>query len=193
MDFRSFSERQADLTYAGNEYGLWVLKAQELLAASSFLIVHCPFRNYLGKDDVKFQKSRGSIEEKASTIAPMLWAMAAECLLKALWLKLGNKLIENGKFNKIPNTNDHHLDSIAIALSNECGISFSDEEIGILFKLSSNITSGRYPVPRNAHTRKPKNTSGITLEIDEGSWRYPNDDELVEALFERLWALITST
>ena len=193
MNLRNFAERQVDLESAGNTWQLWVMKAQDLLASTVYLGDLCPFRKYLGQDNKAFQRARGSVEEKASRVVPMLWGTAAECLLKALWLKSGKTLISGGRYQKIPETNDHNLDQLALALNNEFGIPFSDDEIGLLFKLSGSNVSGRYPVPKNASTRKPLNTEGKVLDVDFESWRYPADDDLVEAFFSRLWESFAST
>ena len=66
MDLRTFAERQVDLEGAGNTWQLWVVKAQDLLAASGYLVELCPFRKYLGKDNEAFQEMRNSLDEKAS-------------------------------------------------------------------------------------------------------------------------------
>lgn len=191
MDFRTDAELKSDLESAGNTWQLWVDKAQDLVAASGYLTNLCPFKKNLGKDNVAFLQARGSVEDKASRAAPMLLAMAAECFLKALWLKSGKQLIENGSYRKIPGTNDHQLDTLALALHKSCSITFSDEEIGLLFRLSDSITSGRYPIPKNTNKRKLISTDGKTVDIEMGTWRRPADDELADSFFHRIWEMFT--
>jgi hypothetical protein len=56
-------------------------------------------------------------QESVEGVHAMLLGMATECLLKALWLRYGGILAQDGKFCPIPNTTGHRLDQLAMAVN----------------------------------------------------------------------------
>ena len=84
----AFWVRQFDV--GGNVPGLWFDKAHDLQLAAHVL------DGVAGFIDRDFQQGQAVADDRlaAAAVAPMLRAMAAECLLKGLWLKHGGILAE---------------------------------------------------------------------------------------------------
>ena len=79
-------------------------------------------------------------------VAFMLQGMAVECLMKALWVKNGKELSDEGEFEKIPNTSDGH-DLVLLAKANSFQLSEGEE--GLSVRLTHFIRyGGRYPAPK---------------------------------------------
>jgi hypothetical protein len=188
--YRSFKAKSRDMEAAGNSWFGWVLKAAELHSASDILVNECVFRKYFGKDSKAFEAAIHSPGAQVFSVILMLWAMAAECFLKALWLHSGRKLVVDGRYNTIPGTNDHQLDSIAAVIHQQRIFDFSEADIDILYRLSGYITSGRYPVPKSAHVRKPTAPDDHILGSISQGWKWPEDDERYGELIARMWHLL---
>lgn len=193
MDLRTIDQRKRDkrdLNDVGNNFYPWVLRANELLASVTFLYNQCIERKYTLLNAADLDKYEEEIEKgtpgsKIHSIILMLWAMAAECLLKALWLKSGEKLYEDGQYRAITK-NDHQLDQIAFAISNKGFLLFSEDEINILARLSSFIIIGRYPVPKTARIRTVQLPDGRNGKVESG-WSIPIDDETFITLVKRIY------
>ena len=81
-------------------------------------------------------------------IRAMLRAMAAECLLKALWLKHGGRLAEGGRYTRVLKR-EHDLHKLAKKVSEKGHIDFTQRELDLLEQASYWITSGRYPIQKD--------------------------------------------
>src|SRR5438876_7342628 len=78
-------------------------------------------------------------------VSHMLRAMATECLLKALWLKHGGMLAEDGRYVGV-SKKEHRLHELAKTVSQKGHIVFTKRELELLEQASCWITSGRYPI-----------------------------------------------
>jgi hypothetical protein len=112
----------------------------------------------------------------------MLAGMAMECLLKAVWVKRGNKLAEDGLYVPVPGAGSHDLVQLAGVLQ----LTLSDLEKDVLRRLSHFMKfAGRYPVPKDAEelrlTRTPRGGRATA-----GHWSTPGDQVLFDALVSRV-------
>lgn len=104
----------------------------------------------------------------------MLTAFAIEALLKALWLRKGNKLVEGGHYKRMPceRKRFHNLG----ALCHDTSVDLTDDEKYVLGILSdTGRFHGRYSIARRA------------TEMHNGflwSWQY---DKVTGELVTRLW------
>ena len=115
-------------------------------------------------------------------VALMLKGMAAECLLKAFWLKGGNILGADGRFRPVPGAPTHNLPKLASA----CKFSVTPAESHLLQRLSHFIEyGGRYPVPKDPQKLNllPTPDGGFSAAT---TWSTPSDDKVFEALVHRL-------
>jgi hypothetical protein len=143
----------------GNNPMEWVFSADSLLAACRFLSLHS---SHL-REEAPSERFPTFDEYRIHDVIVMLRAMAIECLLKALWLKSGNKLAKNGKYCPIPNAKDHDLLSLYNAIADNYQITLTKGEKDFINRLSGNITAGRYPIQRNLEkNRKPLVTAQLT-------------------------------
>ena len=76
----------------------------------------------------------------------MLRAMATECLLKALWIKHGGRLAEDGRYIGVLKKKEHRLRELGKAVSQKSNIAFTKRELDLLERASDWIISGRYPI-----------------------------------------------
>jgi hypothetical protein len=83
-------------------------------------------------------------------IIGMLRATATECLLKALWLKHGGKLAQDGKYLGVVKKNEHRLHELAKAVSEKSKslVVFTARDLDLLERASYWNVSGRYPIPK---------------------------------------------
>jgi len=152
-------------TRAGNLPEAWRSTAEDLLTAASVL-----------------RERRESLDARAVPVPNawrlhpselMLKGMAIECHLKALWVKRGHKLVQDGKYVPVPGAGDHDLVQLAGVLQ----LTLSDVEKDLLRRLSHFIEyGGRYPVPKNAEK----------LRTSATSWTTPSDNLLFDAVASRL-------
>ena len=95
-------------------------------------------------------------------VSHMLRAMATECLLKALWLKHGGKLAENGRYVGVMKKNEHRLHDLVEAVSQKGQINFTKRELDLLEQASYWILTGRYPIQKDyfslALSKRPDGT-----------------------------------
>ena len=109
-----------------------------------------------GKD--KLLERHEFMDTHYSTYA-LLLGYAIECILKGIWVKNGNALVEKGRLKDkaIPNAGDHQLGQIARSV----GVHVSGEELKVLDRLSAFIEfAGRYPIPVKASDLQPTNVAG---------------------------------
>ncbi len=131
----------------GNNLREWLHTADDLLAAIRFL---CQHSYHLSPNWGSTTEHFPSYDELRITgVILMLRAMAIECMLKALWIKGGGKLVFDDKYQRIPDTNDHELFTLANAVSAKINLKLSANEDDFLKRLSRNIVSGRYPIQKN--------------------------------------------
>lgn len=161
----------------GNDPKAWFRHAEELLISHSIL-----YDEYKQVDYTKLG-NEGLVPDEGRILMPtlMLLAFAIECLLKALWLKQGNRLAENGELKKIPNCGDHNL----VEYGNATGLIFGDDEKRVLNRLYKiSVSLGRYPIPigfRHSHLRKTRKT-GFQSDI---SWGF-TDDVIVDRIIRKI-------
>ena len=156
----------------GNTPTAWIVAADSLQAAARIL------KGHRDRFDPMQLSVGDNVPDEGKVLFPelMLKGFAVECLMKALWLKRGNKLVVNGKYVGIKGAADHNLLQIADAL----GLCFKGRERDVLKQLSSIMTSvGRYPIPRDWSDRKIQKIHGGGKGMP-GYWRYPSDDEILE-------------
>ncbi|MFC1509178.1 hypothetical protein ACFL60_05775 [Candidatus Omnitrophota bacterium] len=179
-------ERQKEqYNKSGNFPRAWYFSFSSLLTASKILYDKYPtidceksIRDGTPPMPTEFMMVFGVIK--------MLRAMALEDLLKALWLKGGGILVEKGKYQKIPETNDHDLISIADKVSGIVDCGFNAQERDLLKRLSLSITSGRYPIQSSWVKSKIQKLHGGGMGPPSGGWSFPRDEELFESLVLRL-------
>ena len=100
----------------------------------------------------------------------MLTAFGVECLIKAVWLKQGHQLAQNGKYMEMIKNEGHHLGRLCEA----AGIVLSQREEAPLARLSDIAGSiARYPIGRRA-----RQTTRV--------WWSSTDDHIIENLIVRL-------
>ena len=66
----------------------------------------------------------------------MLRAMATECLLKALWIKHGGRLAEDGRYIGVLKKKEHRLRELGKAVSQKSNIAFTKRELDLLERAS---------------------------------------------------------
>jgi len=129
----------------GNSIFEWIYISDNLIESA----------NILRKESYHWTGKFGEMPDfrayRICDVVTMLYAMAIECLFKAIWLLSGNKLVQNGKFTGMNGIKSHHLPSLAKTLAQTGIISFDKNDYEILEELTRNITSGRYPIEKNMH------------------------------------------
>jgi len=99
----------------------------------------------------------------------MLRAMATECLLKALWLKNGEKLTKDGRYVGTMRKSEHQLHELAKAVARKGQITFADRELQLLEQASYWIITGRYPIQRDFSSLVPYRRGDGSLAAKQ-SW-----------------------
>jgi hypothetical protein len=112
--------------------------------------------------------------------------MAIECLLKALWVKRGHRLVEGGQYKMVPGAGPHDLVQLGRALE----LTLSEFEKDLLRRLSHFIEyGGRYPVPKSAKklhlVDSPSGGQAVAT-----TWATPSDQVLFESVVNRLECLL---
>lgn len=167
-------------TWAGNEPETWRACADNLLAAAAVL------------------RERREAIDSSSLPVPNAWrlhppelmlaGMAMECLLKAVWVKRGNKLAEDGRYVRVPGERSHDLLQLARVLH----LTLSDLDKDVLRRLSHFMKyGGRHPVPKDAEELQlittPRGGRAISTH-----WSTPGDQVLFNALVSRLENLLNA-
>jgi len=143
----------------GNDYGLWLSTASDLIIASAVLE-----ESYNSAFEDSEKPNAGDMVSETLAVLNsrlMLCAFSIECSLKALWLKQGKILAKEGKY---VGPKYHDLERLA----DELGIKdkFSTGEIHVLRVLTWFIFKGRYPISSNS--KEEQKLYG---------WGIPDDDE----------------
>ncbi len=138
----------------GNNYSAWHGWAELLTEAAKKVY-----------DDTKAQLPDGTeLHLALNSVAAMLTGYAIECALKGLWVKAGNKVVQNGRYAPIPDARDHELAQLAQAIGKCIVLPVTEEELSVLERLSAFVIfAGRYPIPRTPEKMAPvKSLSGGT-------------------------------
>ena len=102
---------------------------------------------YLGDREVHREQDGEVIMPMLLCVRAMLLGYAIECGLKALWVRKGNKLVRDGRYQGVTGANDHDLPQLAQAV----GFVPTTAEAEVLRRLSQfSRFAGRYPVARAA-------------------------------------------
>jgi hypothetical protein len=169
-------DQKKDFDMFGNLSKAWEVNGNELLRCAK--IIENKDREDQESDPYRTMIS-GSIL--------MLFGLAIECYLKGIYVKQGNKLAENGKLVKIPETNMHDL----LGIANKVNISFSKAEKDILNHLKKNVLyAGRYPIPKNYTQNKSKYSKGGIPLIDR-IIGLPDELELIYKIITRLQNMLS--
>jgi hypothetical protein len=108
-------------TRVGNDHQNWTHTAQTLFAGRKVL-----------ERERSFQSGKASIESLTVWIEIMLTAFGIECLIKAIWLKQGPKLAQNGKYVEMIKNERHRL----VKLCGAAGIALDSREADGLERMS---------------------------------------------------------
>jgi hypothetical protein len=163
----------ADIQYerVGNFPRAWQMCADQLLLASRIL-----------QKEAAADESVSSLSTQVAPVGLMLRGMAVECLLKALWIKNGNKLTVNGRFLGIPRTGSHDLNQIAA----EVGVKRNALEVDVLRRLTHFIEyGGRYPVPKRVEAMK-LTESPLGGKSIATTWTTPSDNLVFDGVVSEL-------
>lgn len=170
----------------GNLPGCWFGSAFDLLTAADVLD---RFKGDLRGEILKAMRSGRHNELKMTRprwermsvdkVSHMLRAMATECLLKALWLKHGGTLAEDGRYVGVLKKKEHRLHELAKAVSQKGHIVFTKRELELLEQVSYWIISGRYPIQREYSHLVPFSRPDGTLAPHQ-FWRGDPVEELRE-------------
>jgi len=162
----------------GNTSAAWILAADSLQAAARILKTH------RDRFDPMQLKVGDNVPDEGKILFPelMLTGFAVECLLKALWLKHGNKLAVRGKYVGVKGAADHAL----LQLADTVGLHLNRRARDVLKRLAIIMTSGgRYPIPRDWSARRIQKLRGGGKGIPE-FWQHPTDDQTIEGVVAAL-------
>ena len=141
-----FWKRQFEI--GGNLPGAWFESASDLLTAVDVLdrFKGDLLGDMLSDRDRDLKTTRLFERISVHKVSAMLLAMATECLLKALWLKHGGRLAEDGQYVGVLKKKQHNLRELAEAVHRKSHINFTKREKDLLGRASAWIMSGRYPI-----------------------------------------------
>lgn len=164
-------EQAKEYDKTGNEPLAWELSADDLEASAAIL------KEARDGFDPNSLKLGDEIPDEDKVLFPelMLRALSLECLLKALWLKQGNKIAEDGEYKGVKGAGDHDLLQLAAVV----GLKLDKTEKDVLKRLSKIMTSnGRYPIPKNWKAGRIQEWHGGNIG-PPGFWRHPSDDQVL--------------
>jgi hypothetical protein len=119
-------------------------------------------------------------------VRAMLLGYAIECALKGLWVKKGNKVVENGKYVGVGKGKDHDL----VQLSRAVGFSPTMTETDVLHRLSKFLRfAGRYPVAKKPDEMQPYEVSMIG-KVDVGFFS-KRDFRTVQSILNKIISQIS--
>lgn len=129
----------------GNAWWAWMVWVFTLEESAS----------YIGERAFHIENPRGELVMPLTLcVRAMLMGYAIECALKGLWVKKGNKIVdeEKGKYVGVGKSQDHEL----VQLSRAVGFSLTKTETDVLQRLSKFVRfAGRYPVAKKADEMQP--------------------------------------
>lgn len=120
---------------------------------------------YIGERSFHVVRPNGEVVMPLTVcVRAMLLGYAIECALKGLWVKKGNKVVQNGKYVRVGRGQDHDL----VQLSRTVGFSPTMTETDVLHRLSKFVKFvGRYPVAKRPDEMQPYEVSVIG-KVDVG-------------------------
>jgi len=183
FDHESWKRQHENL---GNDSGLWTLTADSLLIAARYLK-----QIYDSGDRSKLVTSQDAPPEfYVYDPCLLLRGYAVECLLKALRLRQGHKLVKKGSFiGGFCGANNHRLDQMAKDIGKESEIKFTTDELDLLKRLSYIVrVTGRYPVAREYTDDMPviKERDGRKLIVGPGGWEQAQGENRDEQTFDKI-------
>ncbi|WP_221030920.1 hypothetical protein [Actomonas aquatica] len=123
----------------GNSVDAWKQKAEELSFCAEGLQSHADSES----SKVYDLQKQIILQMSSFWVKQMLRGFTLECLLKALWLKNGNSLCDQGRYNGLDGIKNHRIHEMAPKV----GFQTNDTEKRVLRILGAFATSGgRYPV-----------------------------------------------
>lgn len=140
------NKRLQDYEESANDHTRWTRAANDLLIAANILE-----KNYKKAQAIMQNGGSGKVPPAAEVLAPMsyLKAKALELLLKALYIKQGNKVTEDGVFTY----GSHDL----VKLAQNVRLPADDISKKLLVRLTDCITYwGTYPIPLNVKKWRPQ-------------------------------------
>jgi hypothetical protein len=179
-DYRSRDRRLRDFEGAGNSSDIWLITVDSLLNAAA--VLRAKRGEQLPDDETKILQWF-----RLHTVVQMLRGMAIECFLKAVWLKRGGTLVDNGEYKGIQGAADHDLLSLFDAVSPKTPLCFTDQEREILKRLSYAITSGRYPIGKSVDGPK---RFALSSDPFWGLWR-TSDEALFDSIVNKLYRVFS--
>lgn len=136
MKFQDPDWQKRQFSCVGNSVAAWCMNAYSLLAGARVLNKKNDLISHI-HDDV--------LPDSSCTLRAtfLLYGFALESLLKACYLKIGNKLVIDNKFKPIKGVKMHDL----VALAKVAKLRLSQPESDALERLSVQIVSfARYPI-----------------------------------------------
>lgn len=121
--------------------------------------------SYIGERSFHIEHPNGEVVMPLTLcVRAMLLGYAIECALKGLWVKKGNRIVENGKYVGVRKGQDHNLAELSLAV----GFSATVTETDVLHRLSKFVRfAGRYPVARRPDEMQPYEES-VIRKVDVG-------------------------
>ena len=110
-----------------------------------------------------------------------MW-LCLECFYKALILKQGGELAEDGKFS-LTGVSGHDL--LGLAKLTDYPKKLTQDQNSLLKRLSYFITGGRYPIPKSFEQTIPKIQPNRGI-MPDGFWITPQDDNTFDEFVEQL-------
>lgn len=96
-----------------------------------------------------------------NSVSAMLTGLAIECALKGLWVRAGEKLVVDGRFQRPPNAGDHELGQLARQVAKRVYLPLTNEELNVRDRLSALVSfAGRYPISVWPEQMKARMTAG---------------------------------
>jgi hypothetical protein len=158
------SERESIFEENGRWPDQWAMWASHLHEASKRLRTRFGGRYISDPYNVADTHLRGGLPapidqwlDPQDAVSALLLAYSFECVLKGMWINLGNRLVRDGRYTRIPGVGDHDL----LALAKCVNLNASPEEFIALDRLTPFVRfAGRYPIPIAADEMKPREVPG---------------------------------
>jgi hypothetical protein len=144
---------QANFELIGNRYDSWLSSAEMLRQAA---------KTVKRAAEVNSDELPAGLMLDTYAVYAMLLGYVIECLLKGIWVKNGNPMVENGVLIGVRNVGDHELGQLAReVLAKDVGIKLTTAEANNLDRLSAFVRSfGRYPIPTTWEQTRPRKIPG---------------------------------
>lgn len=167
----------------GNDIEQWLLRAEDLHRSGELLYER------IGSPPVHSANINDVWEWfSIHDIGRMLRGMALECLIKAMWLALGEVLVKDGRFVGIPQTKGHDLYAMYVNACPDHESVLSQEEKKLLARLSYAIVNARYPISKSPRGNYPSAPTSQN-KMQWNKCEYEKDS----TLFASLWSKLSET